>query len=268
MFKEVGVDTRLHVECADGVLTLTFDRPDRLNAITSKTVVAVLEQLDRAAHDDTVAVVVFTGAGQAFTAGQDLQELATSFESADEGAAREALARFQAVTERVLALDKPTVAAVNGVAVGFGAELALACDIRLASTTARFGYVEATRGLFQTNGVLWLLPRVVGHGNAVRLLLTGEIVEAAEALRIGLVSSLHAPSEVLPAAVALARRLAANAPQSVRMVKDVLRATWDQPLGTVMAREVEGMLACLASRDLREGTAAFLEHRAPHYTGR
>jgi len=262
------VSARLQCACVAGVLTLTFDQPDRLNAITRETLIALVSHLERAQADEAVRCVLFTGAGEAFTSGQDLDELAEGLGGSGSEEPVVALARFQRVTELVLGLPKPTIAAVNGVAVGFGAELALACDVRLASTQARLGYVEATRGLFQTNGVLWLLPRVVGHGNAARLLIGGEIVDAQHALRIGLVSEILEPDDLLPKARALAERLAGNAPLSVRLVKEVLRDTWDSDLRQVMAREVDGMLTCLASEDLREGTAAFLERRTPRYTGR
>lgn len=259
---------RLRSALHEGVLTVTLDRPDRLNAVTVDTLRAFLDLCDRARQPD-VAVVVVTGAGRAFSAGQDLESLERDLldDGHDEDAFRAQLAVFQGVTEAVLSHPKPFVAAVNGVAVGFGAELALACDVRLAATTARIGFVEATRALFQTNGVMWLLPRVVGHGNAARMLLTGELVDAAEAHRVGLVSSVHEPADLLPAAQALAATIRDNAPISTRLVKQVLARSGQESLEQVLEREVEGMLECLRSEDLREGTRAFLEGRRPAYRG-
>lgn len=252
----------------DGVLTITLDCPDRLNAVTSGTLVRLLELLDLANGDD-VRVVVVTGAGRAFSAGQDLQELDDDLNGPpDETKHHRQLAAYQAITDRVMASSKPFIAAVNGVAVGFGAELALACDVRIASDTARIGFVEATRGLFQTNGVMWLLPRVVGHGNAARMLLTGEILGADACLRSGLVSSVHPAAELPDAVAALARRIRDNAPTSVRLVKEVLGVSWTESREQVMQREVDGMLAVLRTEDLLEGTRAFLEGRSPAYTGR
>lgn len=250
----------------DGVLTVTFDCPERLNAITASTLRALLVACDRA-EDADVSVVVLTGAGGAFSAGQDLHELDGQLGIGSEDEQRAQLAVFQQVSERILRHPKPFVAAIDGVAVGFGAEVALACDIRLASTAARIGFVEATRALFQTNGVMWLLPRIVGHGNAARMLLTGEIVDAAEAHRIGLVAAVHAAADLAAAVGVLTERLVSNAPLSTRLVKQTLRASWTEDLPQVMEREVDGMLACLASADLVEGTRAFLERRRPVYTG-
>jgi enoyl-CoA hydratase/carnithine racemase len=250
------------------VWTVRFARPDRLNAVRAQTIGEFLDVLDAAARDDDLRVLVVTGAGRAFCAGQDLEELELSLGSVDLGQAREALDRFQQVTTTMLNHPKVLVAALNGVAVGFGAEIAVACDVRIASTKARIGFVEVTRGLFETNGVLWLLPRIVGHGAAAHLLLTGAVVPAEEAYRLGLVTSCVEPEELAAHAAALAGTLAGNAPIPVQGIKEVLRSTWDADLGTVMEKEVEGMLACLVSEDLREGTSAFLQKRRPVYRGR
>ncbi len=262
-----GSDVRVRSEFADGILTVTLDRPDRLNAVTAQTLTRFLELIERAEADD-VAVVVVTGAGKAFSSGQDLQELDTDLAQGTDADFRDHLALFQSVTQRILAHPKPFIAAINGVAVGFGAELALACDVRLASTQARIGFVEATRALFQTNGVMWLLPRIIGHGNAAHLLLSGSIVDAEEAHRIGLVSRVYGPDELPAATRELAERIRDNAPISVRLVKRVLGVTWEERLDQVMAREVDGMLDCIRSEDLAEGTRAFLEGRPPRYQGR
>ncbi|MGL4744393.1 MAG: enoyl-CoA hydratase/isomerase family protein, partial [Dermatophilaceae bacterium] len=149
-----------------------------------------------------------------------------------------------------------------GPAVGFGAELALACDLRMAATSARIGFVEITRGLFPTNGVLWLLPRLVGHGNAVDLLLSGELVGAERAHEMGLVSRVALDAELLDEAAALARSIASGGSTTLRLLKRQLRRVWTDDLPTTMAAEVDGMLACLADPDTRTRMRAFVSGSA------
>ncbi|HXV94292.1 MAG TPA: enoyl-CoA hydratase/isomerase family protein, partial [Pseudonocardia sp.] len=217
----------VHVSVDGGVLVAVLDRPDRLNAVRAQTLRELLAVLGEAERRSDVHSVVITGRGRAFSAGQDLAELrdrlADPGDALADGTARAHLDHLQSVTRRMLAHPKVLVAAVNGVAVGFGAELALACDVRIAGPDARMGFVEVNRGLFETNGVLWTLPRLVGHGRAADLLLTGEIVDAAEAHRIGLVSRLVPDTDPTAAAVALARRIASGAPTSLRLLKQALR---------------------------------------------
>lgn len=226
--------------------------------------------LASAETDDQVRSLVITGNGRAFSAGQDLKELATSLDDADyvgrDGDAH--LAELQDLTRQLITLKKPTVAALNGVAVGLGAELALACDLRIASEAASIGFVEVKRGLFETNGVMYILPRLVGYGRAMELLLTGDPIAGRDAERIGLVNRVVTADALLEEALGLASAIAQNAPISVRLVKSVLRETYDHSLDGVMDLEVEGMKACLATSDLREGTQAFIEKRAPVYLGR
>lgn len=251
----------------DGVLTAVLDRPERLNAVRERTLDELWGVLDEAERRPDVRAVVLTGRGRAFSSGQDLAEFAAQLDAPGtalaDGTARARLDRLQALTRRMLAHPKVLVAALNGVAVGLGAELALACDLRIAGASARIGFVEVTRGLFETNGALWLLPRLVGHGRAADLLLTGDIVDAAEAHRIGLVSRLVPDAELPAAAAALARRVAGGAPTSVALLKRAMTVTWEADLATALEHEVQGMLACLASPEPAAGVRAFLagEHR-------
>lgn len=265
---DVNEGSDISIDVDGGVLIATFDRPRRLNAVREPTIREFLAMLGRAAVDDSVHAVVLTGRGRAFCAGQDLAELDESLGDAAERDGRVRLHLLQHVTRRMLDHPKILVAAINGIAVGFGAELSLACDVRIASTEARIGFVEVTRGLFETNGVMWLLPRMVGHGRAADLLLTGEIIDAEQAHRIGLVSRCVAPDQLAGSSRDLATRLAANAPIPMRLVKRVLRATWERDLATVMEAETEACLECLATEDVREGARAFLEKRPPVYQGR
>ena len=259
--------TDVDVRLEDGILWATLNRPQVLNAVRGQTLREVSEVLERAAREDAVRCVVLTGSGRAFSAGQDLAELEHTLGSGDETQWRAGLADFQRITKLMLGLPKPIVAALNGAATGFGAELALACDVRIASVSARIGFVEARRALFQTNGVMWLLPRIIGHGAAMRMVLTGELLDGAEAARIGLVSEVVGNDQLLDRAAEIARAIADNAPLSVRRAKRLLLRSWDMPLADVMAEEVEGMLESLRSEDLVEGTRAFLEKRPPEYRG-
>jgi enoyl-CoA hydratase/carnithine racemase len=260
--------TDLLVEIADGVAVVTFDRPEVLNACTRSTIEELLAALERVRDDEGAGALVITGRGRGFCAGEDLRELGDLLaDPAAVGAAMEPhLAMFQEVTRRLVALPKPTIAAVNGVAVGFGAELAVACDIRLAAEEATIGFVEVKRALFETNGVTYLLPRLVGRGHAIELLLGGERVTAVEALRIGLVNHVFPGSRLMEEAVARAHALARNAPIPVRLLKELLGREMD--LETAMTLELEALRRCLASDDLREGVRSFLERRPPVYRGR
>ncbi len=263
-FVDISFEVRGHVAL------ITLDRPEALNAVRSLTLAELGEAVDMVALDPDVRCLVITGAGRAFCAGQDLEELDGDLvemgvdSSLDDVRAR--LAPYQTLTRRLMELPIPTIAAINGIAVGLGTELAVACDLRVAHSTVRLGFVEATRALFQTNGVLWLLPRLVGHGRAVHLLLTGQLIDAAEAHRIGLVSEVT-DGDALEVALGLAERVASNAPISVRKAREAMRVTWDLDLDAVMELEIQGMAACLASADLREGTTAFIERRSPNYRG-
>lgn len=260
-------DVRLEIE--GGVAVATLDRPDVLNAVRHRTLDELFAILDQVAADREIRALIVTGSGRAFSAGQDLDELGDALLGAvDHEAGRASLDRLQELTRRVVALDAPTLAAVNGVAVGLGAELALACDVRIAAASASIGFVEVQRALFETNGVMYLLPRVVGLGRAAELLLTGDRIDAHEASRIGLVNRVVPDGDLLEVARTIASRWARNAPVSMQLVKQVLRRSWDTDLEGAMKLEVEGMLRCFETEDLREGVAAFHEGREPRYRGR
>lgn len=253
----------------DGVAVITFNRPAALNAFHRTMFHQLLELLADIAHDDAQRVVLLTGAGRAFSAGIDLDEVAHLVAGAtDTAQARAELEAMQELTRRMVGLAKPIIAAVNGIAVGVGAEIAIASDIRIAAETASFAFAEVQRGLFETNGVLYRLPRLVGLGRAAHALLTGAPISAQAALAMGLVTHVTAAAALPEAALALARQLAANAPIPLRLVKQALNRTYDLDLAAMMQLETEGALACLASADLREGVRAFAERRAPVFTGK
>lgn len=252
------------LESGDGVLTVTFNRPERLNAFRRAEYHRFRDLLGEIEGNADVRVVVLTGTGRGFCAGEDLKELEAAGAQADEGLSRENALVLQDITRRIVRSDRVYVAAVNGVAAGFGAELACACDIRLAGEGARFLFPEVKRGLFITNGISYLLPRLVGDNWAATLLLTGDAIDAHVAHRIGLVSHLL-PNESLPVvARETARAIAAHAPSAVRHTKRILR---DEPGGIerALATEVDYLEAVLASGEYREGARAFVEKRPPRF---
>lgn len=260
--------TEILYETNDQIATITFNRPAVLNAFRRSMFQQLLALLETIANDDTLRVVLITGVGRAFSAGIDLAEVSHLFDgSTGLETVRAELAEMQALTRRMVTLDKPIIAAINGVAIGVGAEIAIASDIRIAAESAYFQFAEVKRGLFETNGVMHRLPRLIGLGRAAHLLLTGERITAQAALAMGLVTTVVAPETLAQASLDLARTLAANAPIPMRLVKALLQQTYDLDLEAVMALETAGTLTCFASHDLREGLQAFLEKRAPVYKG-
>ncbi len=253
----------------DGLAVITLNRPEMLNAFRNQTMQEFLDVLDDAAKDDGIRVIMITGNGRAFSAGVDLEEVKLMLDGdISVRNARSDLKRYQNVTRKMLSLPKPILAVLNGLAVGVGAEIALASDIRIASETAYFSFAEVKRALFETNGVMYFLPRLVGLGRAAAMLLTGDTVPAPDALQCGLVTAVFPPEILWEKSLEMAMRIAANAPISVRLVKQVLQRTYDLDIEAIMLLEEDGMLACLASDDLRESTNAFSEKRLPNYQGK
>lgn len=255
----------VHSERRGAVALLTIDRPEALNALNE----TVLEQLDAAIRaagaDPEVGALVITGAGdRAFVAGADV----TRFRDMNPQEARR-FARFgQAVFNRIEELPKPVIAAVNGYALGGGCELALACDLRLASERARFGQPEINLGLVPGWGGTQRLARLVGAGRAKELIFTGEWIDAAEALRIGLANAVHPAGELLPRALDLAGRLAAKARLTLGLAKEAVNQGARSGLTVGLAYEAELFSLAFATADQKEGVAAFLEKRVPRFQGR
>lgn len=253
----------------DGVALLTLARPERLNALTFAMFDELESAVDAAAREEDVRVIVLTGAGRGFCAGLDLDDAARL---GDMGLAENLLGQeswARAVT-RVHEVATPVVAAVNGPAAGAGFALALAADVRVASTAARFNAAFVRVGLSGGDcGASYFLPRLVGAGRAAELLLTGRIVEAEEAARIGLVERLVEPEALLDEALALAGQILANSPIGIRLTKQCLRANLDAP-SLASALELENRSQVLAARttDHREALEAFRSHRPPRYEGR
>lgn len=250
----------------DRVATVVVNRPEAMNAIDPETEAALVECWARIAADDDIRAAVVTGAGErAFSAGADLKKTAAPAESYAAktfggGGDRNFLAGMEC--------DKPFIAAVNGLALGGGLELALACDIRIAAAGARFGLPEVKVGTIPGAGGTQRLPRMIGSSDAMLMLLSGDMIDAVEALRLGLVSRVVPPDALLGEAQALAGRIAANAPLSVRAVKRLVRGGSQIPLDEALRLErlVWGMLR--DTEDRREGRRAFAEKRKPNFVGR
>jgi enoyl-CoA hydratase len=266
---ELGVEAapleRVRYESGDGIATVTIAREAKLNALDTATVTELLRAFLLAKADREVRAVVLTGAGEkAFVAGADIAEMAKL--APDE--ARRFAERGQQLTVLVETLGKPVVAAVNGFALGGGCELALACHIRVASETAKFGQPEVKLGLLPGFGGSQRLPRLVGRGRALELLLTGGMIPADEALRIGLVNRVVAAGEVLEAARGIAAEIAANAPIAVEYCLAAVSSGLEMPLDEALRMEAALFGLCFASDDMREGTSAFLEKRAAKFAGK
>ncbi|TCO47369.1 enoyl-CoA hydratase/isomerase family protein [Actinocrispum wychmicini] len=250
----------------EGTTTLiTFDRPEVLNAFRDNTFTELHAALDEAGDDPAVRVVVLTGAGRAFSAGVDLAETRAQLRDATEETTLARLTAFQDVTRRLVAYPKTVISAVNGIAVGVGAELAIASDLRIAGASAEFAFMEVRRGLYPTNGVLFFLPRLVGHGRAMDLLLSGDRLPAADALTAGLVSRVLPDDDLIDGVLAVAETIGSAAPVPVGLIKRDLGRTWNLDLEGVLDLEVHGSMACMRSHDLAEGLDAFAEKRAPDF---
>jgi enoyl-CoA hydratase len=254
----------LLLDVADRIATLTVNRPDKLNALNDATMVELGRAIDEMRAQRDIAGIVLTGAGRAFVAGADITELRAK--SSNE--AYELARRGQAVFRRFETSPKPVIAAVNGFALGGGCELALSCHIRLASEAAKFGQPEVKLGITPGYGGTQRLPRLVGRGRALQLLLTGEMIDAAEALRLGLVNRVVSAGEnVVDAARAMLRAILANGPDAVAACIDVVNRGLDIALDEALALEAATFGRLAGGVDMREGTAAFLEKRTPSFGG-
>lgn len=252
-------------EKRDHIGFITFNRPKVLNALNRKTMEELREVLIDAGNDDAVRVLILTGAGEkSFVAGADIGELAV--QSPVSG--KETAAFGQSVLHRLETIGKPSIAAINGFALGGGCEVALACSIRLASKSAKLGQPEVKLGIITGYGGSQRLARLCGKGVAHELCLTGEMISAEEAQRIGLVNHVYEPTELLPAAEGLAKKIIANAPLSVRYTMEVIERGSEMPLEEGLYLESALFGLCAATEDMREGTRAFLEKRPAQFRGK
>ena len=257
-------------EVVDGVATITMNRPERLNALNYALKDELLAAFGEAAEDGSVRAVVLTGAGRAFCAGADIHDLLLPcFDLDPETREREAVRGFNALTRALRHLENPVVAAVNGPAVGGGCCLALAADVRVASTKASFGLVFIRVGLAAADmGATFLLPRLVGLGCASELLLSGDTVDPERAERIGLVNRVVAPDRLLAESQELAARIAAGPPIGVAMTKRALNRSLGMDIDEHLDYEAYVQSKCMMTEDHREGVEAFLAKREPRFRGR
>lgn len=254
---------------------ITFNRPERMNALTRVLEAELRDAIERAGRNPEIRAIVLTGAGRAFCAGMDMDELEVlppediQAEQWMRPYDMNRRADYQTRYSYFPAAPKPIISAINGAAAGLGLVMALFSDFRIASERAVFATAFAKRGLIAEHGIAWMLPRIVGHANATDLLLTSRKIDAAEALRMGLVNRVVAADELLPQALALARALSTEvSPRSVGVMK---RQLWEAPyqgLGEAVALANAEMFASLQSEDFKEGVAHFQERRPARFTGR
>jgi enoyl-CoA hydratase len=255
----------LIVHDESGVRWLAVNRPTKLNALNASVIAELGQAAAEAAADASVRAVVLTGSGEkAFVAGADIAE----FVGMSAGEAEALSRRGQRLCDAIAALRKPVIAAVNGFALGGGCELAMACHLRVASTNARFGQPEVKLGLIPGYGGTQRLPRLVGRGRALELLLTGATIDAATALGWGLVNRVVEAGELHGAAQKLAEEIVAVAPLAAARCLEAVYLGLDLPLGQAQQHEAALFGLCFATEDAREGSAAFLEKRPARFTGR
>ena len=262
-FETIGVET------ADRICTITMNRPDVYNALNDALTFELQDALKNAARDASVSVIVLTGAGKAFCSGQDLGDLKTRYVPGYVPHLRPDLhKRYNPIVKRIREMEKPVIAAVNGVAAGAGLSFALACDIRIASEKASFTEVFINVGLIPDSGSTWTLPRLVGLSKALELCLTGDKIDAAEALRIGLVNRVVPADELVAETNTLAARLAALPARGITLTKRLLNQSFDNTLDQQLEAEAFAQETAGLTEDHYEGVVAFIEKRKAGFKGK
>jgi enoyl-CoA hydratase/carnithine racemase len=263
----------MHYKCLiyeeeEGIATLTMNRPERLNALGDTLRDDLHHAIVRASDDPAVRVIILTGAGRGFCSGGDVKAMHDAKERDQGRPLFEKVAPGRDKT--ILAMrdaPKPLIAAVNGPAAGAGMNLALACDMRIAATTAKFGETFVKRGLHVDWGGTYFLPRLVGMAKACELIFTGDLINAEEALAMGLVSNVVPPEELMPTVRQLARKIALGPPLAIRLAKRALYRSQDSDLRSALEFETYAQNICSETEDAREGIRAFVEKRSPRFTG-
>jgi len=263
---------RIVVEKTGNVCTVTLNRPQVLNAIDSRLARELVDVAERVDDDDNLRAVVITGAGgRAFSVGMDLKELVDAAEGIED---RPMLLDIRSRLwtsnpwERWASLSKPSVAAIRGLALGGGLELALACDVRIASTDAKFGFPEVRLGMIPARGGTQRLPRIVGRAAALEMIITGDEIDAAEALRVQLVSKVVPSEAVLASAIQVASKVAEHAPIAVKFAREAVNKGLDMTLDQGLRMETDLYVLLQTTEDRSEGIRSFVEKRAPKFTGR
>jgi enoyl-CoA hydratase len=262
---EVKVELKnVLVEKKDDVLVVTINREKALNALNDETITELLHVFNRHKDDESIKSVILTGAGKAFVAGADITEL----NAADSIKGKAISEKGLKLMETIQYFPRPVIAAVNGFALGGGCELAMACDIRLASEKAKFGQPEINLGIIPGYGGTQRLSRLVGRGKAMELILTGNMMDAAEAYRIGLVNEVYTPEELMDKAFELAKMINSKSTLAISMAKEAINRGLDMSLMDGCDFEMNLFGEIFGSDDKNEGTKAFLEKRQPKFTGK
>jgi len=252
-------------EKSDGIATITINRPKALNALNEETIPEFLSSLEDAEKDENVRVIVITGAGEkAFCAGLDLKTV----KDISVIKAVETSRLGQKLTLAIEELGKPVIAAINGYALGGGLELAMACDIRIASENARIGQTEVNVGLIPGWGGTQRLPRLVGKGIAKELVFTGKMIDAKTAERIGLINMVVPPEKLKSAVEELSKVIMSKPPIAIKLAKELINRSIETDLGTGLVHEAEAFGILASTEDYREGVSAFIEKRKPEYKGK
>jgi enoyl-CoA hydratase/carnithine racemase len=256
----------------DTIATITINRPQVMNACTINTYAEIADALRDAEADDSIKVVVLTGAGRGFCSGDDVREIFLNPEvSQQRPSARDEVEQWRrhdpVALDFLITYPKPTIASVNGAAVGYGCDLALMCDMRICSEKARFGEVFIRRGLIPEAGGLLILPRLVGLARAYELILSGDIISAAEAERIGMVNKVVPDDQLATATAEFAAKFAAQAPLAQRLAKEALRVGLNLNLPYFFDYQRHGQHLMLTSKDHIEGAKSFIEKRAANFKG-
>lgn len=251
----------LVIEKKESVGIIKINRPESLNALNIETLGEIRDAVTALNNDDEVKVVIFTGEGKAFIAGADIKQM----KDMNENDAREFCNLGQKIFDIIENLDKPVIAAVNGFALGGGCELAMACDIRIASENAKFGQPEVNLGIIPGFGGTQRLPRLVGKGIAKELIFTGDIIDAQAALRIGLINKVVPPENLLNEAIAMAEKIASKGPAAIMIAKSVINRGLEVDQAKGLAIERDGFVQCVASGEAKEGMEAFVAKRKPNW---
>ena len=249
------------------IVTLTMNRPDRLNALNNDLSTALNDSISRIASDHTIHVVILTGEGRAFCAGGDLAVIGKGRASGNDAELAPLLRSGMQAVLKIRTMPQPVIAAVNGAAAGAGMNLALAADIRIAAEDAVFGQNFAKVGLFPDYGGTYFLPQLVGRAKAAELFYTGDMIDAKTALRLGIVNHIFPAERLLAETQSLAARIATGPQIAIRAVKQTIFARDKEALAAALNREVEHQLKCFHSHDCQEGILAFLEKRPPSFRG-
>lgn len=249
----------------ENIAIISLNRPDTLNALSKGLLQELNDLLEEIRKDNNIRSVVITGAGRAFSVGNDLNESATETEEAD---LRARMELGQKVFDKIETFDKPVIAAINGYALGGGLEMIAACDMRIASEKASFGNPEVNLGLIPSWGGCVRIPKIVGKARAAEIILTGERFGAKKAEQIGLVNKVVPPEELKSTATYLAGQLATKAPIAIRLAKDILSKAMEISIEEGNKMMIEGGITCAKSDDIMEGISAFFEKRTPKFKGK